>query len=520
MVVMVFMPTKNYVLALDIGTTSAKAVLFQKSGIVVAEHENAYPVHHPHPAWVEQDPHEIEQAAIAAISTAVLKSGIDQHDISCVGISSAMHSLICMNEQHEAISPSITWADGRSVDQANHLKEFAGKDIYLKTGTPIHPMSPLPKLIWMKETGYQPYLQAAKFVSIKEYLLVKWFGTYKVDYAVASASGLFNIHTFDWESSALLAAGITRDQLSEPVPSTTVCQGLSSQLAEQLSLPQDIPFVIGSSDGPLANLGIGAINPGDVAITIGTSGAIRQMSAKPETDELQEIFCYGVTKDLWIMGGPTNNGGIVFQWMKDVLGEAEVERSLASGSGSAYDLLTNLAADVQPGADGLLFLPFLNGERAPYWDADARGSFIGLTLAHRKQHMIRAGLEGVIFSMYSIGEALERLAGTPSNLFASGGFARSSLWLQIVADIFGREVHVPVSHQSSAWGAAWFALYALGDVPSLAAIKEDIPMKESYIPNSVNHELYLQLYKTYSELYFSLKPHFRSLSALQRGLGG
>ncbi|GAE28162.1 gluconokinase [Halalkalibacter wakoensis JCM 9140] len=407
-------------------------------------------------------------------------------------------------------------ADGRSVDQTNRLKETIGKDIFLQTGTPIHPMSPLTKLIWMKETGYQPYINAAKFISIKEYLLLKWFGTYIVDYAVASASGLFNIHTFQWEDTALAAAGISSDQLSKPVPSTEICQGLEVELADKLNLPQDIPFVIGSSDGPLANLGIGAINPGDVALTIGTSGAIRQMASKPETDELQEIFCYGVTENLWIMGGPTNNGGIVFQWLKDVLGEKEVEQALANGT-SAYDLLTNHAKGVKPGAEGLLFLPFLNGERAPYWDANARGSFIGLTLSHKKEHMIRAGLEGVIFSMYSIGQALERLAGEPTQIFASGGFARSPLWLQIVADMFGQDVHVPVSHQSSAWGAAWFGLYALGEVPSLSAIKEHIPMSSTIVPNANHHALYQELYQTYSELYFSLKPHFQTLAAFQRG---
>ncbi|WP_369384466.1 FGGY-family carbohydrate kinase [Halalkalibacter wakoensis] len=240
------------------------------------------------------------------------------------------------------------------------------------------------------------------------------------------------------------------------------------------------------------------------------------MASKPETDELQEIFCYGVTENLWIMGGPTNNGGIVFQWLKDVLGEKEVEQALANGT-SAYDLLTNHAKGVKPGAEGLLFLPFLNGERAPYWDANARGSFIGLTLSHKKEHMIRAGLEGVIFSMYSIGQALERLAGEPTQIFASGGFARSPLWLQIVADMFGQDVHVPVSHQSSAWGAAWFGLYALGEVPSLSAIKEHIPMSSTIVPNANHHALYQELYQTYSELYFSLKPHFQTLAAFQRG---
>ncbi|OIJ11581.1 gluconate kinase [Anaerobacillus arseniciselenatis] len=504
---------ESYVIGLDIGTTSAKAVLFKKDGVVVAESESLYSVSHPQPSWAEQDPVVIEKAAIASISSVVKKANAKKEQVCTVGLSSAMHSLICLNNHYEPLSPSIIWADGRSVKQAERLKRKT--DIYLKTGTPIHPMSPLSKLVWMKENDYKPYQEATMFVSIKEYLLLQWFGVAVVDYSVASSTGLFNIHSFDWDDDVLEIASVRREQLSKPVPPTEVCQGLPIDIAEQMGLKADTPFVLGGSDGPLANLGIGATAPGDVAITVGTSGAIRQMSSKPKTDEKQEIFCYGVADNLWIMGGPTNNGGIAFQWMRDVLGEKEVELALSNG-GSAYDLLTKRAATVSPGSNGLLFLPFLNGERAPYWDANARGSYIGLTLAHKKEHMIRAGLEGVVFSLYSVGEALERLAGEPVNLYASGGFARSPLWLQIVADIFGHPVQVPESHQSSAWGAAWFALLAIGEVSSLEAIKKSIPMKQTIEPNRESSEVYQELYKTYRQLYFALKPHFSALANFQR----
>jgi gluconokinase len=504
---------EKYVIGLDIGTTSAKAVLFRKNGLVVGESESLYPVHHPHPSWAEQDPLVIEKAAIEAIRSVIKNANADKIQVTAVGLSTAMHSLICINDNNQPLSPSIIWADGRSVDQAERLR--LQTDIYLKTGTPIHPMSPLCKLVWMKENNYEPYKDANKFVSIKEFLLLSWFGEAVVDYSVASATGLFNIHSFDWDEEVLLVAGIRREQLSKPVAPTTICQGLSNELANEMGLDINTPFVLGGSDGPLANLGIGAIAPGDVALTVGTSGAIRQMSAKPKTDELQEIFCYAVTDDRWIMGGPTNNGGIVFQWLRDVLGEKEVALALKQG-GNAYDLLTKLASDVTPGSNGLLFLPFLNGERAPYWDANARGSLIGLTLSHKKEHIIRAGLEGVVYSLYSVGEALERLAGQPVNLFASGGFARSPLWLQMVADIFGHSVQVPESHQSSAWGAAWFALLAIGEVSSLEGIKESIPMKQTYEPTGESHKIYKELYETYRELYMALKPHFTTLANFQR----
>ena len=504
---------EKYVIGLDIGTTSAKAVLFRKNGLVIAESESAYSVTHPQPSWAEQDPIIIEKAAITAISSVINKSKVMKEQVCSIGLSTAMHSLICINDKNEPLSPSIIWADGRSVEQAKKLK--LQTEIYLKTGTPIHPMSPLCKLVWMRENNYQPYKDAAMYVSIKEFLLLRWFGEAVVDYSVASATGLFNIHSFDWDDQILEIAGICREQLSKPVAPTTICEGLPKNIADEMGLKESTLFVLGGSDGPLANLGIGATAPGDVAITVGTSGAIRQMASKPKTDDKQEIFCYGVADNLWIMGGPTNNGGIAFQWMRDVLGEKEVELALSGGE-SSYDLLTQRAATVSPGSDGLLFLPFLNGERAPYWDANARGSYIGLTLSHKKEHMIRAGLEGVVFSLYSVGEALERLAGEPVNIYASGGFARSPLWLQIVADIFGHPVQVPESHQSSAWGAAWFALLAVGEVSSLEDIKKSIPMKQTIEPNRVSHEVYQELYKTYRELYFALKPHFSALANFQR----
>ncbi|WP_307794915.1 gluconokinase [Alkalihalobacillus sp. BA299] len=505
----------SYVIGLDIGTTSTKAVLFTKAGQVVAECEAAYRVYHPEPSWVEQNPIEIEAAAIKVLKTIVEKAKASGGDIAVVGISSAMHSLVCMDEKGNAISPSITWADGRSVQQAEAMKATNGVDIYLKTGTPIHPMSPFIKLIWMKETNYLPYTKAAKFISIKEYIIKKWFNQYIVDYSVASATGMFNVHTFKWDEQALAITGIHKEQLSTPVEPTYVCEGLVNYVVSETGLRSDIQFVIGASDGPLANLGIGAISPGDVAITVGTSGAIRQMAAKPHTDELQEIFCYCVTKGAWIMGGPTNNGGIVLQWLKEVVGEHQMYLAEQQGE-SAFERLVQLAHTVAPGANGLLFLPYLNGERAPYWNANARGSFIGLTLAHKKEHLIRAGMEGVIFSLLTVSEALERLAGPAKNIFASGGFARSPLWLQMLADIFEQEIQVPKSHQSSAWGAAWMGLVSIGEVKSLTEIANYIPMEKSFIPNDANRKLYQNLYHTFKQLYEALRPHYQALSNFQR----
>ncbi|WP_202079296.1 gluconokinase [Caldalkalibacillus salinus] len=499
--------SKKYVIGLDLGTTSAKAVLFTYDGHVVTDVEETYPLHHPHPSWAEQNPDQIVQAAEKVLGHIVTRYPAD--DILAVGLSSAMHSLICVDQDGKALSPSIIWADGRSQAQTEEIKTHA-KDIYIQTGTPIHPMSPLTKLKWMKDNHYEPYMKAHKFLSIKEYLLWQWFGRTDVDYAIASATGLFDVHRLTWSSEALNIAGISEEQLSRPVSPTHTYQGLQSDVARKIGLPLDLPIVIGSSDGPLANLGNGAITDGDVAMTVGTSGAIRRFASQPHVDALQETFCYAFTEDKWILGGPTNNGGIVLRWLKELLGEQEVQLAEEKGL-SPYDLLTKLAADVPAGAENLLFLPYLNGERAPIWDAQAKGSFIGLTLRHQKAHMVRAGLEGVIFSLYHVAQSLERLSGRSNHIYASGGFARSHLWLQILADVFEQEVKVPESHQSSAWGAAWLAMMALGEAPSLEAIKAFIPMRVSCSPNHEQHQTYKRLYPIYEQAVKALQPSFQAL---------
>ncbi|WP_456276181.1 gluconokinase [Bacillus sp. AK128] len=480
--------TKSIIIGLDIGTTSVKAVAFNILGRVIDEKEVEYPLHTPSPGYAEQDPLEIEQASFNVIRTLFESGKFQATEVLAFGLSAAMHSLICMDKEGQPLSASITWADGRASLQADQLKE-TNSFIYQFTGTPIHPMSPLVKLRWMKDNKFPPYLAADYYVSIKEFLLYRWFGTMVVDYAIASATGLLDLETLTWHQDALELAGISESKLFKPVSPETVLTGIDKQTAGLMGIPVDIPFVIGASDGPLANLGVGAINPGEVAITIGTSGAIRQLISSPKTDPSQQTFCYALTEKLSLIGGPTNNGGIVLRWIKETLSSTE-----------SYEELTALAAKVEPGADGLLFLPYLNGERAPMWNAKMRGNLFGLSIHHKKEHIIRAGLEGVIYSVYHVGKALERIAGKPTNLLASGGFARSPLWLQLTADVFNQEVQVPISHQSSAWGAAWMALYGIGEVDSLAEIKSFIPMQKHFTPNPHNHKIYKEMFNQYEEL--------------------
>lgn len=489
----------KYVIGLDIGTTSAKSVVFYENGEVAAEYEVAYSLSHPEVGYAEQNPLHIEQAALEAMNLST--QTLDREAILGVGISAAMHSMICMDIEGAPLSPSIIWADARSSQEASQIKE-KHPDIYMRTGTPLHPMSPLSKLLWMKNNHYEPWKQADYFVSVKEFLLYRWFGEKVVDYSIAAATGLFNIHDHNWDEETLQLAGVNKNQLFTPVEPTYAMEGMDGLAAEKAGLKRSTPFVIGGSDGPLANLGIGAIEPGETAITIGTSGAIRQFSSQPLLDEKQEVFSYSFTDDLWITGGPSNNGGLVLKWVQQLLSE---EREIP------IEELTEMAGRVEAGAGNLLFLPYLNGERAPFWKAEAKGSFIGLTPSHGKGHVTRAAMEGVLFSILHIASALERLGNNHDRIFASGGFARSEVWVQMLADLFNKRIDIPVSHQSSAWGAAWVALYSLGKVEDLKSIKTSIPMNQHYEPNAENHKKYQSLFEVYQSVSNKLQPDFEKL---------
>lgn len=480
---------REFVIGLDIGTTSVKACVFHLNGKLASEAEKMNTFQYPQQGWSEQDPVEIERSAVLAIREAIEKAGVEKDDLIALGFSAAMHSLICVHEDGRPLSPAIIWADGRSTGQAETIKKTIGSHVYAKTGTPIHPMTPFLKLLWMKETKYQPYFEATFFMSIKEYLIQCWFNERVIDYSMASATGLFNPQTLEWEQELLELTGIKKEQLSEIVPPTKVLAGLNREIAEEMGINPEMPFVMGAADGQLANLGIGAILPGEVAVSVGTSGAIRQINQGVKIDENQETFCYSFTAESSIVGGPTNNGGIVLQWLKDLLND---QRDFTDFLGDAEK--------VAPGAEGILFLPYLNGERAPIWNQQAKGNFYGVSITHKKEHFIRAVLEGITFNLYQIGKALERLAGEPKKIYVNGGLARSPLWLQMMADIFEAEIYVSESHHSAAWGAAWTALVGIGKVDSFEEIKKNIPMGSGVVPNKENSNRYKAIYENYEKL--------------------
>lgn len=506
----------KYVIGVDIGTTSAKSVLYTIDGTVISNYQIEYPLYSPTPETAEQNPEEIFRAVINTIKQTIQGSDVQSKDILCVSFSSAMHSLIAVDKEGKPLTECITWADNRSSDWVEKIKsEMNGHELYLRTGTPIHPMAPLAKLLWLRNDYSELFSKSYKFISIKEYIFFKLFGQYVVDYSIASATGMFNIHSLTWDEEALQVAGVTPEKLSEPVPTTYRLTGLDESFAKEMNLLASTPFVVGAGDGVLSNLGVNAIEPGVVAVTIGTSGAIRAVTDHPVTDPKGRIFCYALTEDHWVIGGPVNNGGMIFRWVRDQLGDAEVAAAKRLGK-DPYEILTEIADRVTPGADGLIFHPYLAGERAPLWNSNARGSFFGLGMHHKKEHLIRAVLEGVIFNLYTVLLALSELIGEPKKIHATGGFARSELWRQMMSDIFNYEVLVPESFESSCLGAAILGLYSLGEVDSLNVVSKMVGDTNHHTPISENVSIYEDLIPIYIRLSRLFDEEYESIAAFQK----
>ncbi|MEO8584505.1 MAG: gluconokinase [Flavitalea sp.] len=488
----------RYILGIDIGTTNTKAVSYSEKGNLLA-HANVSNTFKAQSEGVhEADPEGLCNEVIKVIKEAVNLT--KDHELAGICFSAAMHGLIAVDENGKPLTNMITWADLRSKAYAAKLKNTElGTRLYERTGTPIHPMSPLCKLMWMKDAEPEIFNKAHKFISIKEFIFFKFFGKYIIDHSIASATGLFDVINIDWNKEALEVAGITADKLSEHQSVLYILTGLKGDYAKALGIEVNTPFILGGSDGCLAHLGSNALKKNEVSLTIGTSGAVRMMTEKPSHDTLQRVFNYLLTDDKYISGGPVNNGGNVLQWFAmSFLGKKIV-------AGEEYDWYVKEAMKVEPGCNGLVFLPYIYGERAPVWDADARGVFFGMSGTHTQSHFMRAVLEGVCFALYGILKTLEEVIGKSENIFVSGGFIHSKPWVSMLSDIFGKQLFVSGSEDASAAGAAIIGLQALGSVKDLADAPAFFTVTETYQPDMKNHEAYKNNYSVYSSLYDKLK---------------
>jgi gluconokinase len=484
-----------YLLGIDIGTGSTKAVAIDFNGNALGVSQHHYPVKAPQPGYSEQDPAVILSAFKNCITDVVIKLGYAPHAIS---LSSAMHSVIPVDKNGAALADMITWADARSEAIAQKIRDSAqGESIYKTSGTPIHAMTPLCKLIWLRENKNELFTATHKFISIKEYIWYHLFHEFQIDYALACATGLFDIKKLEWNNEAIELAGITTGYLSSPVNTTYSRADLNNALAAELKLDPATTFVIGASDGCCANLGSYVTGPGLATLTIGTSGAVRITSPQPVYNYDAMVFNYLLNEKTFVCGGAVNNGGIALNWLLKIFLDIELPGH------NDYNAAFSRMATVPAGSEGLIFLPYLYGERAPLWDTKSCGVFFNVKPQHTQAHFLRAGLEGICFALNDVLQTLEASSFPISQLNISGGFITSTVWTQMLADIIGKVLAITQPEDASALGAIFLAIDALGLKP---IDNKKATGNERRITLDVhNYDVYKNTFIVFKKLYGDLK---------------
>lgn len=503
----------KYLIGVDVGTTSTKAVLYNDQAEVLTYTKQPYTLYRDATGMAEQDPTAIVTAVEKVIHDAAAKADLAHGQLLAVSFSTANQSVILLDKDFHPLSRALTWADTRASGAAQQLKNSPeGKEIYAKTGTPIHPMSPLTKIMWLQKDRPEVMAKTAYFGDIKSYLFHQFFGVFKVDISIASCTGLMNTNNGQWDPQALKLAGISEQQLPEIVSGLTQEKGLTDEAQAKMGIPKDTPFVYGAFDGALSNLGVGAIHEDTVAITIGTSAGVRVATDHPVIDPQERLFCYNIDNGSWVVGGPLNNGGDVYQWAVEHL----VDSNAVKNSGQTpYEFANDVISATPTGANGLIFHPFLGGERAPLWDASARGDFFGLTFLHTRADMLRAVLEGINMNIATVFDAVRELVGEPRTVTATGGFTRTPVWRQMLADVLNCEVDIPDAFESGCLGAITMAMKSLGLVDDLSAVNKFIGKKVYYQPDPKAVKVYQQYLPIFQQVEGLLTPAYSAIAQLQ-----
>lgn len=445
------------VLGIDLGSTTIKVVAVDRAHRLISTVERPAPMRTGRAGQAVHDPGSV----LAGVFDAVRESAgaCAQRGLAVCGLSfsAAMHTLLALDPSHDPLTPALSWADSRSAEVARRLRaEEAGAELHRATGTPVHPMSPVTKLAWFAAHEPGVVRRTARWCGLKDFVLFRFTGRLVTDLSCASGMGLLDLRTTRWHAPALDVAGVSGERLPELVAPTEV-MALLPEPARALGLPAGLPVVAGAGDGPLANLAVGATAPGMAALSLGTSGALRVVRDQPGVDEQGRVFCYYLADGLWVIGGAVSNAGVVAQWAAESFGGVDLA-----------DLLKE-AAEIEPGADGLIALPHLLGERAPWWDPDARGAMVGLRRGHGRAHLTRAMIEGVGQQLALVRDSLLAAGSTVTAVRATGGALRSPLWAEVLAAALDMPLEITDDAAGSGFGAALLGWHALGALPSLSS---------------------------------------------------
>ncbi|SEQ33755.1 gluconate kinase, FGGY family [Lentzea xinjiangensis] len=422
------------VLAVDLGTTATKVVAVDQQARVVASTERAYPMR-TSGLQATHDPQQVLDAVFDGIRE------LASDDVRAIALTGAMHTIMGLDSSLRPVTESLSWADNRAIEQTERLRGTAeGLALHQATGTPIHSFTPLMKLAWFSENG----VRAAMWCEIKDFVHLHLTGVLINEHSCGSGTGLMNVHTLQWHEPSLEFAGVTADQLP-PLVEPTHATPLTAVIP---GLRPGIPVIVGGGDGPLGNLGVGAATPGAGAVSLGTSGALRVAQLGPGVDEEGRTFSYAIGEGLWVRGGAISNGGVVAQWAAETFG-IPVGELLAQTAGVD--------------SDGLVALPYLLGERAPWWDSTAHAALLGLRREHTPQQITKALVEGVCQQLALVLDAVPHV----ESLRITGGAFRAPVWAQTLANALGMPLHLAEDSGGSAVGAALLAWRALDVIPDL-----------------------------------------------------
>jgi xylulokinase len=503
----------TYLLGIDVGTTGSKALLVGTDGVVKASVTTEYPMFTPHPLWAEQNPTDWWAATVTSIRRVMEESGVRPDQVAGVGLTGQMHGLVLLDAQGNVLRPCIMWNDQRTAAQCAAITEKVGaQEVIRLTGNPVLPGFTAPKIVWVRDNEPEVYTKIASVLLPKDYVRYRLTDGLFSDVSDAAGTSLFDVSQRNWSEDMLKAVEVPRQWLPEVTESPVASARISAQAAEETGLLAGTPVAAGGGDNAAANVGTGVINEGVVSVSLGTSGVVFATSDtyRVEPEGTLHAFCHAVPGKWHLMGVVLSAAGS-FRWYRDTLGDME-QAQAAEAERDSYDLLTEAAAEVPAGCEGLLFLPYLTGERTPYPDPNARGVFFGLTLRHGKAHMTRAVLEGVTYALRDSLELMRDLGLSIEQVRALGGGARSPLWRQILADVFDNEIVTVNVTEGAAYGAALLAGVGAGVYDDVTTACNASVRETGRITPGPAASVYADYYPRYRALYPALAPEFEAMA--------
>jgi xylulokinase len=496
--------TGSYVLAHDLGTSGNKATLFDAAGQLVDSAFAPYATSFPHPNWAEQEPEAWWEAVCTTTKQLLSSSGVGANEIAAVGFSGMMMGCLPVDATGAPLRSCIIWADQRAQVEADFIAERCGADeVYLRCGHRTSPAYCAPKILWVRTHQPEIYAQTAKFLVPKDYIVHRLTGEFATDYSDASGTLLFDLTERRWRQPFLNALDLSADQLPTPYPSNTIVGHVRARAAHESGLAPGTPVVIGGGDGSCAGIGAGVVEPGSAYCVIGTSAWISVSTLAPVADPQQRTMTFHhVHPQRYAPMGVMQLAGGAREWAWKALAEGDLDLDAA-------------AATVEPGAGGLIFLPYLMGERSPWWNPQARGAFVGLSMQHSKPQMARAVLEGVAFGLRQILDSLREQTPDIDALRLIGGGGRSQLWPRILADVFGLPIHMlELKGEATSWGAAVAAGVGAGLYDwSIAAERGQVV--QVIEPDRTNRQHYEEMLALFTQSYLALTPVYAKLARIE-----